>query len=454
MQGGAAEDLVRLRKVGEAIDACNKETPSKRKKDDLVAPPIDRMKVEDEIVIAPQADAVLQHAREMFALSIAMPIAWLHFDADVESCRKRKHERVKEGVESVLRLQSLCRSKLLDTYFSFWSFFAEEEFYLLSLPILFWSVDYRFARHMNYVVCFGLLWGNLLKDVFRLPRPKNIDPKVWVPHNAIAYDNTACRDFGFPSTHAMNSVSNSLFAVLYCLEHYRAESGASFKGALLGSMLVWICSLSFGRLYLGVHSPMDVKGGLLLGTAIAMIAQWPLCVCRHFDSLVLATPHIGVVLLSYIVLVLVLNPQPRPMTPTFMQNCVVCGLIFGCAVGFRMETDRRQGADVFRRGSNQIGIGLNVLRIILGYAIVILVRAVLKTLLVFLFRLLGFEPSPAKPVPRSTEAMQAKQQEIKGWDLWAAAVIKTTVYAGLAWTILCGAPLVFELIGLPCAMNG
>lgn len=102
-----------------------------------------------------------------------------------------------------------------DTYFGVWSFCAEEEFYLLSLPVLFWCVDYRFARHMTYVVCFGLVWGNLLKDVFRLPRPKNVKAEVWVPHSASQIDSTACRDFGFPSTHAMNSMSNSLFTVFF-----------------------------------------------------------------------------------------------------------------------------------------------------------------------------------------------------------------------------------------------
>ena len=46
------------------------------------------------------------------------------------------------------------------------------------MPLLFWCGDYRFARHMTYVVCFGLVWGNLLKDVFRLPRPRNVKQEV------------------------------------------------------------------------------------------------------------------------------------------------------------------------------------------------------------------------------------------------------------------------------------
>eukprot|EP00440_Ansanella_granifera_P041781 gb/GFBE01045300.1/.p1 GENE.gb/GFBE01045300.1/~~gb/GFBE01045300.1/.p1 ORF type:complete len:453 (+),score=73.68 gb/GFBE01045300.1/:1-1359(+) len=452
MQGGAAEEFVHLRKVGEAIDCCGRETPSKRQKDQLFSPPLDTLKVQDEIFLSPLADAMLAKGRELFALSLAVPISWIHWDANVDSCVARKHTRVKEGADFIVKLQSTLRTSILDKYFLMWSFCAEEEFYLLVLPTIFWCLDYRFARQMTFVVCSGLLWGNLLKDVFRLPRPKNVEPKVWVPHAASQIDSTACRDFGFPSTHAMNSVSNSLFAVLYYLENYGSDETSYML--LLSLMFVWMFSITFGRLYLGVHSPMDVKGGLFLGTVIALVAQRPLSACKMIDDLLLHTPHVGIVLLIIISTVLMLNPQPRPMTPTFMQNCVVGGLNFGCAVGYRMEVDRRaRGAS---SGSNDIGVALLVFRTVLGYSMVMVARVLLKALLVFLFRKAGFEPNPAKPVPRSTGKSDDNkvQQEIRGWDLWAAAVVKTTVYACLAWMIVCGAPAVFDVIGLPCAMNG
>jgi len=446
MQGGASEELVRLRKVGEALDACNKQgNPSKRNRDELVRPPLDTLKVEDEILISPSADAMLMKAREMFALSIAVPIAWLHLDASVEESRRRKHERVRQGAANVLRLQQMCRHAIFDYYFQIWAFFAEEEFYLIVEPIFFWCVDYRLARQMNWIVCGGLLWGNLLKDVFQLPRPAKVEPKVWVPHSSTQVDSTACRDFGFPSTHAMNSVSNSLFTVLYYLEYHGSDATISTYLIMFVCMLIWIFSISFGRLYLGVHSPMDVKGGLIMGTVLALVAR--LCV-KLLDRCLLEMPYGGVALTLCFTVVLLLNPQPRPMTPTFMQNCTVSGLLLGAALGFRMETDRRQG----RVDGADIGLTLLILRTILGYVIVIVARMVMKRGLVFFFRQVGFEPNPAKPVKRTDS--KELHQEIKGWDLWAAAVVKTTLYASLAWTITCGVPIIFELLGVSCAMNG
>lgn len=64
----------------------------------------------------------------MFATSVALPIAWLHLDADVESSRARKQNRVKEGAESVCQLQQRFRNGLLDARpgfaFFFWGGFC------------------------------------------------------------------------------------------------------------------------------------------------------------------------------------------------------------------------------------------------------------------------------------------------------------------------------------------
>lgn len=66
--------------------------------------------------------------------------------------------------------------------------------------------------------------------------------------------------------------------------HFYLGNGyvSSFK--MLLAMLFWISSICSARLYLGVHSPMDVKGGLLLGLAIALLAG-PLGGCALFDRL-------------------------------------------------------------------------------------------------------------------------------------------------------------------------
>ena len=54
---------------------------------------------------------------------------------------------------------------------------------------------------LSFVV--GLFVGNVIKDIFELPRPNG----VWRPKQSFMVD-----DFGFPSTHSMNSPCTLYFS--------------------------------------------------------------------------------------------------------------------------------------------------------------------------------------------------------------------------------------------------
>ena len=163
-----------------------------------------------EISLSRAGDSIVESLRRLWIFLLATPVAFAHLEPNARALRKRKQRKVREGTLVVLEIQRRCRNPIFDIYFPIWSFFAEEEFYLIVIPALMWNVDYVYARHLNYVVCSGLLVGNTLKDVFRLPRPQ----KVWRPSTAELTDSTAMRDFGYPSTHAMNALSNTLLTIV------------------------------------------------------------------------------------------------------------------------------------------------------------------------------------------------------------------------------------------------
>ena len=118
-----------------------------------------------------------------------------------------------------------------------------------------------------------------------------------------------------------------------------------------------------------------------------------------------------------------------------------------------MESQRRT-ASAFQTEPVQ-SVAAAALRVVIGFSILLLARLVLKSCFTSLLRLVGLEPNPGKPVPRSeVEGPEGCRQEIKGWELFAAAVLKTSVYTSMAWTIVCGAPAIFHMLGIPCAMNG
>jgi len=186
----------------------------------------------NEIQISPAADALLRKLRAAFLKTISLPMCWLYFYPDVQSFRARKKEHIAEGVSTVLTVQKF-RCKFLDYYFQAWSFCAEEEFYLIVLPLLFWNHDMVYARQLTAVVCGGLLVGNLFKDAFQLPRPAAVSKLVWTPKTQAQIDSTACKDYGFPSTHSMNAISNTLFTLFFFYYGNKADTVTfPFAGAL------------------------------------------------------------------------------------------------------------------------------------------------------------------------------------------------------------------------------
>ena len=394
----------------------------------------------EEISLSRQGDNAVEALRRLWCFVLATPLAWLHGEPDAPALRKDKRLKVEIGTKTVITIQKYCRHPLLDVYFTAWSFFAEEEFYLLALPVLFWNFNYTYARQMTYNVCWGLLVGNTLKDVFRLPRPSK-KRGVWTPHSLTHTDSTACRDFGFPSTHSMNAVSNTFLTLLYFYHpdsSFQGELFLPFSWALLISA-VWIFSISFGRLYLGVHSPTDVRGGLALGLVSALLWWYGGDI---YDSCWLSVPYYLPLALLCSFLAILVNPQPRPMTPTFLQNCLLVGLMAGCTVGFRAEYDRRAGNPILVIAQENVSPTISaIIRTTCGYLTVLLARIIIKSFLGASFRVFcGLEPHP--------RPNHADSAVLSGWDLFAAACVKFLTYLCMASLITHGCPWVFDVVGV------
>lgn len=102
-------------------------------------------------------------------------------------------------------------------------------------------------------MALSLLLGNLfLKNVIARPRPCAVDPtvKLLIPYPS---------EYSFPSGHTLHGFTAATAIFLY------------FKKAGIGAFLL-ATAIAFSRMYLFVHYPTDILGGILLGILDAMIA--------------------------------------------------------------------------------------------------------------------------------------------------------------------------------------
>lgn len=147
------------------------------------------------------------------------------------------------------------RDPLLNVIFIFFTLLGTEYFYMLLIPILFVIFERRKACMFASVILISLLVNELVKTYFCMPRPE------CQLFNSL--NSSMAEGYSFPSGHAQGSMTlwglialhrkNSLKMIILCV-----------------SMIILI---SFSRLYLGVHYPLDIAGGWLIGGFI-LVVYW------------------------------------------------------------------------------------------------------------------------------------------------------------------------------------
>ena len=145
-------------------------------------------------------------------------------------------------------LQSL-QSDELTTFFKFITFFGDETFYVLVLPILFWIWNRDKSAKLFIVVMFSLLINFWLKEIFQIPRPLG---------TALIEQG----GFSFPSGHAQGSATLWILLIFMIKKRWMIFTAVS---------MIFLVALS--RVYLGVHFPVDILGGWIVAGLIVSIYQ-------------------------------------------------------------------------------------------------------------------------------------------------------------------------------------
>lgn len=133
--------------------------------------------------------------------------------------------------------------------------------YFLILAPLFWVADRRRALVLFVLLALSSYLNTFLKLWFDMPRPDPALARVLDPRPALDGSN------GFPSGHAQNALVFWGYLAWWLARRWATAAAAVMVGLI-----------SFSRLYLGVHFPLDIAGGLLLGSAhlslIPILERW------------------------------------------------------------------------------------------------------------------------------------------------------------------------------------
>ncbi|XP_026662379.1 lipid phosphate phosphatase delta-like isoform X2 [Phoenix dactylifera] len=301
-------------------------------------------------------------------------------------------------------------------------------------------------------------WILRLQDVVSAPRPSS-PPVRRVTATKDEKENAM--EYGLPSSHALNTVCLSGYLLHYALTHGVQNGVTVAVGFALVFTLVMI--IGIGRIYLGMHSLIDVVSGISFGLVI--LAFW-LTIHGYVDDFIISGQNVTSFLASLSLLLCFAYPTPEFPTPSFEYHTAFVGAAFGIVSGIRQTYFHFHHEGVPRIFSPQIPLLVFLGRMLVGISTILMVKfcskAIAKWLLPVMCNTLGIPIVSSCYVPalRGSDSSKSKSdgkqlgylQKViaffprKAYDVDTG--IRFLQYAGLGWSVTDLAPSLFSHLNL------
>lgn len=160
--------------------------------------------------------------------------------------------------QGIISLITSWRNPILTKVMIFITYTGEWFIYLPIIFVLMIFPKFRMKYGIPLFIALFLSAGfNIVfKHIFSVPRPD-------------AYTHLVEESgFGFPSGHATNSTAFIGFLAYLLMTYSKKE----LRTVICVSSITLIALIGISRVYLGVHSPTDIIGGVLLGSFVLNIS--------------------------------------------------------------------------------------------------------------------------------------------------------------------------------------
>ncbi|KAL3049462.1 hypothetical protein OYC64_008839 [Pagothenia borchgrevinki] len=319
----------------------------------------------------------------------------------------------------------LIGNRFLYYMFTFATELGNELFYIIFFPFVMWNMDVLVSRRLIMVWVWVMYLGQCTKDVIGWSRPAS-PPVVKVE---MFYNS----EYSMPSTHAMSgtAIPFSLFFMTYCRWEYPFSLGFILA-------LCWCLLVCVSRIYMGMHSVLDVIVGVLYSVLILLFFL-PLLdlidgfnMSHRYAPLIIVCFHLGLALFSF-----TLDTWSTSRGDTAQILGTGAGVALASHVNYHLGLlpDPTPEQLPYTMPPLSAGlVGLSALRLVLGVLVLMAIRALMKALtLPLVCRLVG--------VP-STDMRKARQHmEV---ELPYRYIVYGTVGFGVGFLV----PLLFRYLQL------
>lgn len=155
----------------------------------------------------------------------------------------------------VLYFFESIRNPVLDFIMSTVTRLGEETFFIALAILVFWCFDKKHGYFLITIGFLGTVINQFLKVLFRIPRPWVKDPNFTIVESA----REAATGYSFPSGHTQSAVGS-----------FGAVARFTKKTWLRIISIVIVILVPVSRMYLGVHTPLDVGVSFLIATALVL----------------------------------------------------------------------------------------------------------------------------------------------------------------------------------------